>query len=176
MKIFVSDAGNRARQEYCIQNGIGLLYSPSYFVPPPARADYIVDNGAYIAYQKGRAWDPGPYMALLHRISDEFPKYLPVQQGMEWQDIEPLVEVIDGILVGGPTVWKWRTAGRWIEYGHDRGLLVHIGVVGTKQKYDRAWVLGADSVDGSYPMRHNCLHIIPEWRAERVNQARIGQY
>lgn len=206
MKIFVADGANRDRREYCLQHGIGLLFSPAYYVPPPAGASYIIDNGAFGAWTRGIEWDEGAFYTLLHKIEstgdrpyavvvpdvvagglaslkrsaqhiplipDEFPKYLPVQDGMTPAAVKPLIEDVDGIFVGGTVAWKWRTSQLWAEFAHNAGKLCHIGRVGTKRNYSRAYAAGADSVDGSTPMRHNKLHVILEWRDEVAKQANL---
>lgn len=206
MKIFVADGGNRDRREYCLQHGIGLLFSPAYYVPPPAGASYIIDNGAFGAWTRGIEWDEGAFYTLLHKIEstgdrpyavvvpdvvagglaslkrsaqhiplipDEFPKYLPVQDGMTPAAVKPLIEDVDGVFVGGTVAWKWRTSQLWAEFAHNAGKLCHIGRVGNKRNYSRAYAAGADSVDGSTPMRHNKLHVIPEWRDEVAKQANL---
>lgn len=106
-------------------------------------------------------------------IPDGFPKYLPVQDGMTPAAVKPLIKDVDGVFVGGTVAWKWRTAQLWAEFAHNAGKRCHIGRVGNKRNYSRAYAAGADSVDGSTPMRHNKLYVIPEWREEVAKQANL---
>ena len=206
MRIFVADGANRDRREYCRQNNIGLLFSPAYYVTPPTGIEYIIDNGAFAAWQRGAKWDERPFYSLLqkiergnhvpfavvipdivaagplslqhsaehmHRIPDAFPRYLPVQDGMVQSDIIPHLDEVDGLFIGGTVPWKWRTAYKWAKFAHKNGLKCHIGRVGNKKNYTKAKAVGADSVDGSNPMRHNRLHIIPEWRDDAEKQRHL---
>lgn len=98
------------------------------------------------------------------KIPEKFKKFWVVQDGQYPAMIEEtVIHLIDGLFIGGSTIWKWRTAHLWIELAHDYGLRCHIGRVGTWKNFLRAYNLGADSVDGSTPMRHNQLHKIVEW-------------
>lgn len=104
------------------------------------------------------------------KIPEEFKKYFVVQDGQYPTIIESILPLVDGIFVGGSTVWKWRTAENWIKCAHNYGKKCHIERVGTWRNFLRAHNLGADSIDGSTLMRHNCLHRVLEWREELKNQ------
>jgi len=101
----------------------------------------------------------------LGKIPEHFKKFWVVQDGQYPALIEEtVIDLVDGLFVGGSTVWKWRTAENWINLAHDYKKRCHIGRVGTWRNFLRAYNLNADSVDGSTLMRHNCLHRILEWR------------
>ena len=107
----------------------------------------------------------------LGKIPEEFKQYWVVQDGQYPTMIEETVlPIVDGLFVGGSTVWKWRTAENWIQLAHGHKKRCHIGRVGTWRNFLRAFNLNADSVDGSTLMRHNCLHKILEWRKEVQSQ------
>jgi hypothetical protein len=109
--------------------------------------------------------------------ADRFPagwrRYLAVQDGMRCDDVLQYLGRFDGIFVGGTVVWKWRTAQTWIALAHDAGIPAHIGRVGTVRNYLRAAALGADSVDGSSPMRHKDFGRIDRYRALQAEQRQI---
>jgi len=101
------------------------------------------------------------------KIPEGMKKYFVVQDGQYPSLIEETVlPLVDGLFVGGSTIWKWRTAHNWVALAHEHKKKCHIGRVGTWRNFLRAYTLGADSVDGSTLMRHNCLHKILEWRKE----------
>lgn len=107
--------------------------------------------------------------SLMHlaKIPEGFKKYWVVQDGQYPALIEDtILPLVDGLFVGGSTIWKWRTAENWIDLAHEHNKKCHIGRVGTWRNFLRAYNLGADSVDGSTLMRHNCLHRILDWRTE----------
>lgn len=109
-------------------------------------------------------------------IPPVFPRFLAVQEGMTPKDIEPLIPMIDGIFVGSPGNWKWRTARIWANLAHSFGKLCHIGQVGTVKGYMSAGALGADSVDGSNLMRNRKLEKILQYRSMEVEQTRIAEF
>ncbi|HPD11709.1 MAG TPA: hypothetical protein PLN56_12050 [Methanoregulaceae archaeon] len=107
--------------------------------------------------------------SLMHlaKIPEGLRKYWVVQDGQYPALIEETaLPLVDGLFVGGSTIWKWRTAENWITLAHEYKKKCHIGRVGTWRNFLRAYNLGADSVDGSTLMRHNCLHKIIDWRQE----------
>ena len=202
MYFFVPDHGHKDRREYCEQNGIGLLYSPHRNLYPKSKF-YIVDNGAYSAFLKGKQIDLDRYYEYLSIIRNypsppyfvtipdivaggissktfsedaipqipfEFKKYFVVQDGQYPAILEDVLPLIDGVFVGGSTLWKWRTAHIWVEWAHSNGLCCHIGRVGTWRNYTRALNLGADSADGSTPTRHQRLEDLAKWIAKRHEQ------
>ena len=209
MKIFVADSNNTQRQ-YCRDNNIGILNSPSYFRLPPTDLDYILDNGAFIAWKNKEDWNETAFYNCLKRLQQDnvypyfivvpdlvtkgleslehskkhlkklpkaFKKYLPVQDGVTIDHISnDITNQIDGIFVGGSLDWKWKTAKDWIDYAHKNNLKCHIGRVGTKKDYMRAYILGADSVDGSAPTRNRNLYIIPEFYEWVTEQQSIFSY
>ncbi len=69
--------------------------------------------------------------------------------------------------------WKWDTASYWIGHAHEIGLPVHIGRVSSFKDLDKAYMLGADSVDGSTIIRHDLLERIPLFRSHVLEQGRF---
>jgi hypothetical protein len=109
----------------------------------------------------------------ISRVPEGIPRYLPVQDGMAPSDVLPYIEDVEGLFVGGSVRWKWRTAQVWAELAHGFGKLCHIGRVGNRRTYAMSVAAGADSVDGSTPMRHNKLHVIPKFRETNLQQKKL---
>lgn len=77
--------------------------------------------------------------------------YLAIQDFMTPEDVlhAMCLEPFDGLFIGGSTRWKWETAAKWVQWGHDHGLPVHIARVNGPEPLRRAIDIGADSVDGT---------------------------
>lgn len=203
MRIYVADWGSSQRRiDYCLENNIGLLISAAR-PQQPRGPDYIVDNGAFTSWIRGTEWDEGAFYTLLaslphdpyfvvvpdivaggetslyhslnHADRIDYPRYLAVQDGMSPAMIAQFLDPFDGLFIGGSIPWKWRTAGMWATFAHQHGMKCHIGRCGCKAGYSAAEALGADSVDGSTPMRHDKLHVIPEWRADQQQRHLINK-
>jgi hypothetical protein len=86
----------------------------------------------------------------LPRLPD-FPWYLAVQDGMNGTDVEPLVDRIAGIFLGGTNGFK-ATAAYWRAFAHTHRLPFHYGRAGTEEKVRHALHVGADSLDSAFPM------------------------
>ncbi len=77
--------------------------------------------------------------------------YLAIQDFMTPEDVlhALCLEPFDGLFIGGSTEWKWETAEGWIDWGHRRGLPVHLARVNGPGPLQRAVDIGADSIDGT---------------------------
>ncbi|MFA5137523.1 MAG: hypothetical protein WC489_09120 [Patescibacteria group bacterium] len=114
-------------------------------------------------------------MEHVGKLPDDWRKYLPVQDGMSVYDLIPAVITrIDGVFVGGSTVWKWRTAKDWCEFAHLVGLDCHIGRVNSERQILAARHAGADSVDGSTASRHHSVDRLLRYRALLQEQAVVA--
>lgn len=102
----------------------------------------------------------GSEMSLLYSLrwrsmlADYAPRlrwYLALQDYVHPEDVERALclERFDGLFVGGTTEWKWETAAAWVDWGHARGLPVHIARVNGPGPLEQAVRIGADSVDGT---------------------------
>tara|TARA_Y100000296_G_C5096314_1_gene217554 strand:- start:198 stop:836 length:639 start_codon:yes stop_codon:yes gene_type:complete len=91
---------------------------------------------------------------------------LAVQDGMKLCDLSPRrhLPLFSHIFIGGTLGWKWRTAGEWIRFAHDRGLKAHIGRCGTLAALQRAHELGADSIDSTSFVRNKSWAIVDAFR------------
>lgn len=87
----------------------------------------------------------------LHGVDRRLRWYLAIQDFMTPEDIlhALCLEPFDGLFIGGSTKWKWDTAAKWVSWGHDHGLPVHIARVNGPGPLQRAVDIGADSVDGT---------------------------
>lgn len=109
----------------------------------------------------------------LTRLPSSWPRYLAVQDGMTAEGVGHIIECFDGLFVGGTLAWKWRTAPMWVNLAHTSGKQAHIGRVGTVRNYLRAAAIGADSVDGSGPMRNQNMGAISRFRRLLAEQTHI---
>lgn len=91
------------------------------------------------------------WKALLADYAPGLKWYLALQDYVHPADVDHALclERFDGLFVGGSTGWKWDTAGSWVEWGHARGLPVHIARVNGPVPADQAERMGADSIDGT---------------------------
>lgn len=94
---------------------------------------------------------------------DGWPLLLPVQNGMEPEDIYQFLDLFHGVFVGGDLEWKWTTAKEWADFAHDRGKICHIGRVGEAEDLHRAKMLGADSADSSSFVRNKSWHKVEQY-------------
>lgn len=77
--------------------------------------------------------------------------YLAIQDFMTPDDVlrALALEPFDGLFIGGSTAWKWGTAEKWVAWGHEHGLPVHLARVNGFGPLQRAVDIGADSIDGT---------------------------
>ena len=111
------------------------------------KPDFIVIPDKPLSGQSlefSRLWMP----LLAHQFPD-FPRYLAVQDGMAPSDIEPLMQDIQGLFVGGSIEWKMDTMTAWIELAHDNGIQCHVGRIGPIQRMLMCELAGADSIDST---------------------------
>jgi hypothetical protein len=78
--------------------------------------------------------------------------YLVVQDGMTHENVLGVLDLFDGLFVGGSTDWKMKTAAAWCDFAHDNGKPCHVGRVGTGHRVRWAREIGADSIDSSQPL------------------------
>lgn len=187
--------------EQCNALGYGIVYSPADPRKIIHKFSHIIDNGAWTAYKTKQPWNKDAFYSYLSTAKNpdfvvipdivaggkaslirstehiqrlkKYTLYLAVQPGIIADDIGELLIYIKGIFIGGDSVWKWRTAEYWREYSYKNGIKCHIGGVGTKQLYDYAYAIGVDSVDGSTPVRHGKIDLVPKWINEITNQSRL---
>lgn len=81
----------------------------------------------------------------------DWPWYLPVQDGMQVEEVEEHVDSFDGIFLGGSDAVK-HGARRWCDLAHRNGMGFHYGRCGTAGRMAHAFAIGADSLDTAGPM------------------------
>jgi hypothetical protein len=158
---------------------------PKNGVPTTA---YALDNGAWGAFLRGQPWDAEAFERLVGElgtaadfvvvpdaVSDRavtlerahdwlprlagLPRYLAVQDGMTWTDVDPFVPELAGIFLGGSTAWKLETLADWGGYAHARALRLHVGRVNSVRRIRRCGDAGADSFDGSVVSRYAAVKL-----------------
>jgi hypothetical protein len=113
--------------------------------PEPPYLAVIPDAPGRAAETLGMASEWLPF------LPGEFPWYLAVQDGMTPADVEPFVEEIRGVFLGGTNKYK-SSAEEWRAWTLDAGLRFHYARAGTQEKVRHAQVVAADSLDSAGPM------------------------
>jgi hypothetical protein len=90
-------------------------------------------------------------LSWLPRLPQEWPWYLAVQDGMTWNDVEPVIDKFAGLFLGGSDEFK-RTAWNWRVLSLNYGKKFHYGRAGVDRKVDHARWCNADSLDSTYPL------------------------
>jgi hypothetical protein len=72
-----------------------------------------------------------------------------VQDGMEPDDLAPIVSSRVGVFLGGSTAWKLARMADWGAFCAERGIHYHVARVNSIKRMSLAASCGADSVDGS---------------------------
>lgn len=80
-----------------------------------------------------------------------WPWFLAVQDGMNPTQVRRHLSEYDGLFLGGSDAFK-ATAAMWCQLAHDEGKRFHYGRAGTAAKLERAYAIGADSLDSALPM------------------------
>lgn len=140
---------------------------------------YAIDNGAWPAYQRGKTfpreafervvdelgagadWIVAPdivaggrasldlSLSWLDRLVPIAPVLLAVQDGMQTDDVRPILGRRVGLFVGGSTDWKLSTLASWGALGRSVGCYVHVARVNSVRRIWRCQDAGAHSIDGT---------------------------
>ena len=78
---------------------------------------------------------------------------IPVQDGMEQADLEPLVSRNVGVFLGGSDAWKLATMKPWGDFCKARGVHYHVARVNTLRRFGLAAGAHATTADGSSAAR-----------------------
>ena len=91
------------------------------------------------------------WKALLKDYAPTMKWYLALQDNFHPDDVDHALclEKYDGLFIGGTTEWKLATSPFWVQFGHERGLPVHIARVNGPARLQWSVTIGADSVDGT---------------------------
>jgi hypothetical protein len=104
------------------------------------------------------------------------PRYLALQDGMTVADVEPLMNDIEGLFIGGTVSWKYRTMEVWVWLAHKYNKKCHVGRIGTMEGYKHCYLRNVDSVDGSNPSRNDKIIMVKmfhDWVKEREKYEKI---
>lgn len=74
---------------------------------------------------------------------------VPVQDGIEAQDVAAMLGERVGIFVGGSYRWKWTTVDAWAALARERQCYIHVGRVNSAKRSGLCADLGVHSADGS---------------------------
>lgn len=131
---------------------------PKFIVIP----DKVADRSS-IEFSK--IWIP-----ILKALYPDYPKYLPVQDGMTENDVMSVLDDIDGIFVGGSMDWKLETMSNWCKFAHEHGKSCHIGRIGNMRKMFIAELCGADSIDSTtwVQVKGGIDHYIGSYKAQTM--------
>jgi hypothetical protein len=84
-------------------------------------------------------------------------RLIAVQDGMEPDDVRPLLGPDVGVFVGAsceaPAFWKVRTMAAWARLARERGAYCHVGRVNSARRIRLCSLAGADSFDGTSATR-----------------------
>jgi hypothetical protein len=97
-------------------------------------------------------------------------RYFVVNPRISEKDLSPYFDEINGLFISLAAFHRLFDIRRYVVMAHDHGLKAHIGKAGTGKTYTLAASAGADSCDGSTPMRHNNLERIEKWRIATSQQ------
>ena len=129
------------------------------------------DEDRYLTYlEKLELFFPKPQFAVLPDIvakgtrsldysmhwltSDRLPSwrwYLALQDGMTPSDIDPVMNFIDGLFIGGTLGFK-ALAKEWVELGNKYNKPVHYGRCGIHHRINDAYLAGCNSADSAFPL------------------------
>lgn len=202
MIAYASRTGTRANLERLRANGWRLLVSAAGELRSEGFR-YALDNGAWSARETGIFDEPAFHRALEQvgagadfvvapdivagglaslRLSEAWLPRLeslplvlvPVQDGMQPGDVEPLLSDRVGLFLGGSTAWKLRTMPLWGAVAARRGVYYHVGRVNTPRRIHLCADAGAHSFDGSGAAIWG-VTIEPLTRARRDAEERVAR-
>jgi len=181
---YASRTGTRRNLAELREAGWGLMVS-TYGEWRDEGFPYAVDNGAWTAHTQGVPWDEGRFLGLLAvmgdgadfiavpdivegglnslrlseswlpRLPGDALKLVPVQDGMEPDDVAPLLaDPMVGLFVGGSTEWKVTRLGDFARLCMDLSRWCHVGRVNSLKRIWLCATSGADSFDGSSASRY----------------------
>jgi hypothetical protein len=181
MKIYLSIGGSKKVKAFMRELGLGWCIAPNK-VMNPGKFNYILDNGAFHAWNYGEVYIDSAFKILVDKFPNyDFavapdivcggnrslnlsldyvdqipgPLYLAVQDGMDASMVTKVIDQFDGLFIGGSISWKFQTARMWSDLAHLHGKKCHAGRVNTWEGYVHMHYCGVDSVDGSYASRHH---------------------
>lgn len=145
---------------------------------------YALDNGAWTAHQRGEDFDVAAFeravsilgsgadwivapdivgggarslemsVSWLDQLLGVSNVLIAVQDGMETDDVRPLVGGRVGIFLGGTTAWKLASMRSWGELARVAACHYHVGRVNSARRIYQARDAGAHSFDGTSATRY----------------------
>ena len=181
MKIYLSIGGGQTVRDMINKYDLaGWCIAPDK-VMNPGDFHYILDNGAFHAWNHGKTWSENRFKRLVQKFpgydfvvapdivcggdrslrkSLEYtnqipgPLYLAVQDGMNAKDVCEHIDLFDGLFIGGSISWKFQTARMWSQICKLYKKKCHAGNVNSYEGLIHMHFSGVDSVDGSTASRH----------------------
>ena len=98
------------------------------------------------------------WLPMLQHEAPAFPWFCAVQDGMVPEDLDPYIDRLGGVFLGGTSAFKSQ-AGVFCDYAHAHNRPFHYGRCGSLNKLAHAIEVWADSIDSAFPM----------WTMERWN-------
>jgi|SRR5579871_170059 len=91
------------------------------------------------------------WKSMLKDYAPRLKWFLALQDYVHPDDVDHALclEKFHGIFIGGTDHWKFDTSPAWVEWGHRRGLPVHVARINGPSRLSWAQEIGADSVDGT---------------------------
>jgi hypothetical protein len=151
--------------------------------PDGTPARYVLDNGAFGCWTAGIPWDADRFRACYNAVGagaewtvvpdivgagakslslslSWLPRLagnvlIPVQDGMEAEDVAPHVGGRVGIFVGGTTAWKVQMLRTWGNVAIETGAYLHVGRVNSARRIAMCGAAGAHSFDGTSTTRYS---------------------
>lgn len=116
------------------------------------------DTPPAVAAVPDKLWAGGESLEFSARWAEDlqqrypdWPWFLVIQDGMGFDDVLGVLDLFDGLFLGGSDSVKGR-ARLWRDFAHDHDLPFHYGRGGTLAKVAQAFDIGADSVDSEFPV------------------------
>ena len=159
-----------------------------------------MDNGAYQNYLKGLEFDEYNFyscldncldyelnfvvlpdivaggihslaysLSFIDRLSD-FKLAFAVQDGILTEDVQPYVDKLHYIFLGGTTYFKAKESANWSQFAHDNNLKFHYARTGTLQYLQNAENVNSDSCDSASFVRNKTYNIIRSHYEQRQQQ------
>ena len=164
---------------------------------------YAIDNGAFHYFNKQMPYDPKRFFTLLSKYGDNadfvvipdvvenaretfqmfwkynnlinYPKYFVLQDGMVPNDLKIIINLVDGLFLGGSTDYKLKNIRLFADYCRLKNKKLHVGRVSSPKRIKKCMDEGAHSIDGSgYSRFKDQLKRTSEWFVNQNKQLNFG--
>lgn len=179
--MYASHTGTKRNLDALRQHGWRLLLSAKGHGVKPEGFSYAIDNGAWWAYQNGKAFDVGAFERIVDRYGDGADwvaapdivgggraslelslswlprltglRLIPVQDGMTIEMVRSYIGGSVGLFLGGTTEFKISTMRAWGALARQAYCYYHVGRVNTVRRIRMCVESGAHSCDGTSASR-----------------------